>query len=624
VNDADFLSWLRDDRRKKVILAEMKFGYETGGAMTEGTVYLSNAPYVTAPTDSVPNRSYRDVIVRMGRFGSGIDVQTLGPDGRFQLGSLELAAGDGSIDFLLKLVYDGRDITFWLGDQDWPRGWFRQVLSGVVKSIAAPDESRIVVQVADRRLLLDAAVIAKVIATGPEAGRLAPRVYGAVYNLSLRIKDATSNEYIALQNYTASSYVTDVRDSGVSLGAVADAALFSGDNTAITANFTTELISYTGHGLAVNDVVQVSSTGTVFGGLTNGGRYWVISSGFTANDFKLSETRGGAAVDITGTAFSGTMSFKRFRYMDNTAVDGTIQLSTTAAGQVTADVWESSTGGYQPFALAQELIETWAPDVEIDADSFTNAEIALRARYDSKYTFCGLAIESRQNLLDVLAAILVPYGGWVAIDHDGVVRAGIMAPADIAGETATRTLTADQIDDQIQVENLPVQFGGASVGYALNSTTQADGLATSLTETQRALYIRPHRSRVSVGATFDAESSTYTGSWWAHHDGSRIAREITALHNGQSSLPVSKVGSEVARELVADQAPWRRVVSARVGLEAFDWLIGDVVELTYPRYGMDGGRNFRLAGKVVDLDAQTIDLVLLTQTTPDYTTSDYP
>ena len=67
-------------------------------------------------------------------------------------------------------------------------------------------------------------------------------------------------------------------------------------------NTTTEVITYTGHGLNAQDAVAYNNGGgTSATGLTSGTTYYVISSGLTANTFKVSATDGGAAVDISGT-----------------------------------------------------------------------------------------------------------------------------------------------------------------------------------------------------------------------------------------------------------------------------------------------------------------------------------
>jgi len=67
-------------------------------------------------------------------------------------------------------------------------------------------------------------------------------------------------------------------------------------------NTTTNVITDTGHGLALGDQVTYNNGGgTAATGLTNGTTYFVIASGLTANAFKVSATEGGTEVDITGT-----------------------------------------------------------------------------------------------------------------------------------------------------------------------------------------------------------------------------------------------------------------------------------------------------------------------------------
>lgn len=626
MNDAGFLAWLRDGRRQRVVLAELAYAYESGGVMTEGKVYLANAPYVTKPTDTVPNRRYRAAILRTASMSSGIDLATLSGQTELSVGSFELDNGDGKLDFLVDLVADGRSLACFVGDAGWPRGWFRQVALQSVVRIRPAGETRIVVEVADGRLLLDAAIQGPVISGGPEDGKPSPIVYGLAFNTAPRYVDATNNKCLALDNYKSTSYVADVRDAGVSLGerSVSDnPVLFSGDNTALTANAGTDTLNYTGHGLANNDVVLVSTTGTVFGGLTANTRYWV--KGVAGADFQLANSRGGAAVDITGTAFSGVMSFQRFRYMDTLAANGQIQLSAPSEGQVTADVAEVNTLSREPFAMMKLLIEDWAADQasRIDADSVTAADIALRARLDAKYIFASLVVQERANLLVVLRDLLAPIGGWYGSDHDGAIRCGMMDLTGLASQAVEHEIAEGDVLGELGVDVLPIAFGGAAVGIDRNWTVQTDGLLASLTETEKALYARAYRYESVSGNGHDAAGATYLPTWWAHHK-TAITQRFESLLSRQTSLPVSVAGSEVARELVADQQPWRRAVRVTLGLEAYSWRLGAVVRLTYPRFGFDGGVNCRLAEREIDLDAGEITLTLVTQVTPDTTTTDYP
>jgi hypothetical protein len=64
----------------------------------------------------------------------------------------------------------------------------------------------------------------------------------------------------------------------------------------------TDTIAYTAHGLSAGDVLVYNNGGGASAtGLTSGTTYYVISSGLTANAFKVSATDGGTTVDITGT-----------------------------------------------------------------------------------------------------------------------------------------------------------------------------------------------------------------------------------------------------------------------------------------------------------------------------------
>jgi hypothetical protein len=93
----------------------------------------------------------------------------------------------------------------------------------------------------------------------------------------------------------------------------------------------TETIAYTTHGLSLADVlVYNNGGGTSATGLTSGTTYYVISSGLTANAFKVSATDGGSAVDISGTG--------------NNAQYFEIQASTNQA-TATSSLGDSSTSG---------------------------------------------------------------------------------------------------------------------------------------------------------------------------------------------------------------------------------------------------------------------------------------
>lgn len=56
-----------------------------------------------------------------------------------------------------------------------------------------------------------------------------------------------------------------------------------------------------GHGLAAGDLIQISTTGALPTGLAVNTTYYVISAGLTANDFQVSATLGGTAINTSGS-----------------------------------------------------------------------------------------------------------------------------------------------------------------------------------------------------------------------------------------------------------------------------------------------------------------------------------
>lgn len=63
-----------------------------------------------------------------------------------------------------------------------------------------------------------------------------------------------------------------------------------------------------GHGLVVGDKISITTTGALPTGLAVNTDYFVISAGLTADEFRVSTTRGGAAVNTSGTQ-SGTHTY---------------------------------------------------------------------------------------------------------------------------------------------------------------------------------------------------------------------------------------------------------------------------------------------------------------------------
>lgn len=73
------------------------------------------------------------------------------------------------------------------------------------------------------------------------------------------------------------------------------------------------VVTKTGHGLVAGDTVYFTTTGALPTGVTANTKYFVISAGLTADDFEISATFGGAAINTSGSQ-SGVHTLFRTPY----------------------------------------------------------------------------------------------------------------------------------------------------------------------------------------------------------------------------------------------------------------------------------------------------------------------
>lgn len=71
------------------------------------------------------------------------------------------------------------------------------------------------------------------------------------------------------------------------------------------------IFTTTAHGLVAGDKIRITTTGSLPTGLATGTDYYVISAGLSANDFRVSTSRGGSAVNTSGSQ-SGIHTWRVF------------------------------------------------------------------------------------------------------------------------------------------------------------------------------------------------------------------------------------------------------------------------------------------------------------------------
>jgi hypothetical protein len=632
VSDAQFWAWLRNGAPRLVLLAELKFAYETASGPAEGTTYLSSRQYRTSPLDSPANTAYRAVIANSPEFSRSINLQKLGGRTELQIGSLVLNNTNGAVDFLLDAIVDARAVSFYVGDagdaasglQPWARSDFRAVGTAVMAAVRASNDEELVVDLHDKTYLLDVTVVGPTIATGPNAGKPKPLVLGRARNLDISpfLLDAVTLTY-AINGSGLSTSVNSgssagpVRDRGSSLSTT---SFYFFDNTIMSANAGTDtLTSTTPHLLNANDVIQFRGTGggahSLFTGLVIGTQYWVLGSGLTANDFKLSLTQGGAAVDITGTVLTGAFQIDQARYYVDAAA-GTLQLSTTSAGLVTADVFGTlATAGIH--GAFKYLIQTYSGLAASEYDTTSmDALAAIEVLESGNY---GRAILDRMNLLTLLDEIATASGSWYGWDASGVLKVGRLDLANLDAATSVDTITTSEIMNDIDCQNLPVPFGRVVVDTRANYAVQTSDFNGAVTASDRSKYGQQFQKRTT---STDPATTSYLANWWDYHK------------SATDSAPMPIWGFEGAEQAMADRlaalyGPYTRAFHCVVSLDKYfraDGTVmspGDCVTLTYPRYGLSSGKNMRVASVQPQFtaDPPVCDVMLVRKAVPDYTST---
>src|SRR3990167_926856 len=270
--------------------------------------------------------------------------------------------------------------------------------------------------------------------------------------------------------------------------------------------------------------------------------------------------------------------------------EGTFTLLAAPYGRITADVngarsgvkgWGEFIYGVDPwggtyFFTCADLIEhlvttrTTLTSADLDSDSFddlnTDAPQAL-----------GLYIRDRQNLIEVLDSLIKSVGGWYGFSRDGLLQLGLLK--EPSTEASVLDLVADDLlEGDLRSTRHYVPRAVQRIGYRKNWTVMSDGItgvggvAGAVTEERRA----------DLGAEYRAakaeDSSVLTQHLLATEpelEGTLLVEEDDALAEAQRRLTLHGV--------------LRQVFQVTAFTTPYTLNLGDIVQLTHPRYGFSGG-----------------------------------
>lgn len=131
-----------------------------------------------------------------------------------------------------------------------------------------------------------------------------PAFIGAVKNGALVGGLQTSPGYVNISSADKLAFLLD--DSYTDPSGNYDTGTVRVSNESRTATITVTVatpavVSWTGHGFSATDKILFRTTGALPTGLVAETVYYVIAGGLTADEFEVSATEGGAAINTTGT-----------------------------------------------------------------------------------------------------------------------------------------------------------------------------------------------------------------------------------------------------------------------------------------------------------------------------------
>lgn len=336
----------------------------------------------------------------------------------------------GQLDDWLRVHWIRDGFEMQLGAPDWPLHDFRHIVRGRLGLPTAPRPDEMVFRIADMSDALNVPLGEK-FTSGDRNGQYKPILLGGVQYGQIEPPETDS----ATQTFTVADAAIDsiVPGFGEEVVYVSDdGVLLDSTGTITGVNNATETLSDSGgHGL-LPDAAVIFNGGPA--GLVDGTVYYVISAGWTANDFRVSATRGGLAVDITGTTTGGT--FYGYNYVLDKAA-ATIRPLADYVGRVMLG-WVRGSD----------------PDLDKVYERLFFSEIGLSLNHKDASSFSALATIASANTYKVGIWLNTDqhFGGevggqlakgsfsWYGLTSDGLLQVGLISlPTSTAVQTFDRS-----------------------------------------------------------------------------------------------------------------------------------------------------------------------------------------
>lgn len=145
--DSDLINWLAENKGDRAVLVEATYHDGT----TTNTAYISNIGYITDSGDTPSNTAYVDILSGVPEIFEGIKETSIG--------SIIVENSEGSLDYwLTDYVFSGWPLTVYIGNPEWDRWQFREIISGIIDNVSAPNSHQIEFTLTNKAVVFDTPV----------------------------------------------------------------------------------------------------------------------------------------------------------------------------------------------------------------------------------------------------------------------------------------------------------------------------------------------------------------------------------------------------------------------------------------------------------------------------------
>jgi hypothetical protein len=264
--------------------------------------------------------------------------------------------------------------------------------------------------------------------------------------------------------------------------------------------------------------------------------------------------------------------------------NGCFTLPANPAGHITADCTGAKPSGTYITKVADIALDLITRAGLSGSDISSTSLAAMN-------TLCpqtvGLFIKDRTNLLPALDELVASVQGYYGFGRDGKFQMGrLSTPAG----SPTLYLIADDIEQYgVTVKTVSPPIKTYRMGYKQYYTILSDGVAGAVTETVRADYLNEYR----------AVTATNTVTGWP------LAAE-PELVGGNLAIQ-SEAQTECNRRAALFSVP-RKVLQVKAFTAPQRIELGQEINITYPRYGLNNGVNGIVIGVSESPTSSRVDL----------------